>query len=385
MKTTTVLRLSCVNALGFSASTVMPLWLDRIAKELDMPPWFASAAVFVQLRGAAIFNLATPFLFRNVPPLRLARIAFIVAAAAYLAAITHSPHRFLFACLVCGSGLGAVLNVTNRLMGSIDHVQKGYAIFVMLEIFVALALFLTSARLIDRAGLLAVFPVVSASAALGALLLWRLPIALLVENRPSTPAEAAAGGKALLTLASFALFFVGQAALNSFMPTIGTASGLSTLQSSQLIGLGMPCGLVGALLARGVGERVRPVIPVTGSVILLACTALLLAANPSRITFVLGVIVLAVTTLFSLPYFFAQLGSFNENGRYTSFGPAMMLLGLALGPSSAVLLHAKIGLVAVGLFSAGLLAAGGIGFAAAATRFRTPTSRRGPRAHSLGA
>ncbi|MEA3177536.1 MAG: hypothetical protein QOI59_1059 [Gammaproteobacteria bacterium] len=377
MKTSTVVRLACVNALGFSASTVMPLWLGSIAKELGMPPWFAGAAVFAQLGGAAIFNLATPFLFRNVPPLNLARIAFAIAALAYLAAMTHSPYIFIVACLVCGSALGTVLNVTNRLMGSVDHVQKGYAIFVMLEIVVAVSLFLTSAGLIDRVGLFAVFPVVSVSAVLGALLLWKLPIAALIEGRPAMPGDPALRRGAVLTLASFALFFVGQAALNSFMPTIGIASGLSTLQASQLIGLSMPCGFVGALLARVVGERVRPVVPVMITVIVLACTALLLAAAPSRVMFIIGVVVLAITTLFSLPYFFAQLGSFDPNGRYTSFGPAMMLVGLALGPSSAVLLQANIGLAAVGCFSAVLLAVGGICFAAGTTRIRMLTSLRG--------
>jgi hypothetical protein len=370
MKTSTVIRLACVNALGFSSSTVMPLWLSGIARELNMPPWFAGVAVFAQLGGAAIFNLATPFLFRNVPLSRLARIAFCIAAVAYLAAMTRSPYVFIAACFVCGSALGTVLNVTNRLMGSADHVQKGYAIFVMLEIVIAASLFLTSAAMIDREGLLAVFPVVSVSAALGALLIWRLPIAALVASRPATPVDPAARGRAVLTLASFGAFFVGYAALNSFMPSVGIASGLTTLQASQLIGLGMPCGFVGALLARVVGERVRPIIPVALAVILMASTALLLAAAPSRVTFIVGVIVLAIMTLFSLPYIFAQLGSFDGNGRYTSFGPAMMLVGLAIGPSCAVLIQANVGLAAVGVFSAGLMALGGVGFAAGATRIR---------------
>ncbi len=320
-----------------------------------------------------------------MPLLRLARIAFAIAAAAYLAAMAHAPNIFIAACFVCGSALGIVLNVTNRLMGSMDHVQKGYAIFVMLEIVVAASLFLTSARLIDRVGLFAVFPVVSVSAASGVLLLWRLPIGALLAGRPATPSDPTVGepgepavrGRAVLTLASFAAFFVGQAALNSFMPTIGTASGLTALQASQLIGFGMPCGFAGALLARAVGERVRPVLPVTLVVILLASTALLLAAAPSRGTFIIGVVVLAITTLFSLPYFFAQLGAFDRHGRYTSFGPAMMLVGLAVGPSSAVLLQANFGLAAVGFFAAGLLLAGGIGFATSTTRIRVPTSRHG--------
>src|SRR5260370_42033924 len=101
MRTRTVIGISCVNALGFSASTIMPLWLGRISAEFAMPAWFTGAAVLAQLGGAALLNLATPFLFRRVPIVRLARIAFLIAAVAYLGAITHSPTRFLVACLLC--------------------------------------------------------------------------------------------------------------------------------------------------------------------------------------------------------------------------------------------------------------------------------------------
>jgi hypothetical protein len=55
----------------------------------------------------------------------------------------------------------------------------------------------------------------------------------------------------------------------------------------------------------------------------------------------------------------------------------MMLVGLAQGPSSAVLLQANIGLAAVGWFSAGLLAVGGVFFSAGTTRIRMLTSLRG--------
>ncbi|MEP7244142.1 MAG: hypothetical protein ABI885_10695 [Gammaproteobacteria bacterium] len=368
MKTRTLLRLACVNALGFSASTILPLWLAGIAGQFGMPPWFTGAAVVAQLGGAAAFNLATPFLFRGVRLLLLARVSFIVAAAAYLTAVTHSPALFLAACLVCGCALGAVLNVTNRLMGAVEHVQKGYAIFVMMEICVAMVLFLGSAALVARFGLLAVFPAVSLSAVLGCVLLLRLPLDPSMPTAISRSGDAPGSARAVLALASFALFFIGQATLNSFMPTIGQAAGISAVHANQLIGLGMPAGFVGAILARVIGERVRPIVPVAIVVVLLAAIAPPLAATPGVVIFIVGVVALAISTLFSLPYFFAQLGTYDRSGRYTAFGPAMMLVGLAVGPSSAVMLNASFGLPAVGLFSAALLVLGGLGFAFAARK-----------------
>lgn len=366
MKTNVAIRLASVNAVGFSASTVMPLWLGGIAQAFHMPAWFAGAAVVAQLGGAAAFNLVTPMVFRNVTLLPLARAGLLVAAAAYMLAITHSPALFMIACLVCGSALGVVLNVTNRLMGSAEHVQKGYAFFVLIEVCFATFLFLGCATLIARFGLRALFPAVSATAVMAMLLLNRLP---LDRSMPATTADLplpAHRGRATLGLAAFAMFFIGQATINSFMPTIGQAAGLTAERASQVIGLGMPFGFVGAMMARLIGERVRPIVPVLVVVAVLACVAPALTFAPSFEMFVIGVIALAISTMFSVPYFFAQLGALDRSGRYAACGPAMMLAGIASGPSAAVLLAARFGLPAIGVFACILLLLGGLAFARSA-------------------
>ena len=368
MKTSTLIRLAVVNVTGFSASTIMPLWLGGIARQFGMEAGFASAAVLAQLGGAALLNLLTPWLFRRIAPARLARAALLVAAAAYLLAVTQSPARFLLACLICGGALGTVLSVTNRLMGSAEHVQRGYAVFVLIEVCLATLLFLAGAALIGRFGLLAVFPSVSAMA----LVAWALLTGISVE--PSGSALGISAGDrehrtaAILCLAAFALFFIGQAALNSFMPAIGQAGGLSIERARRAIGLGMPGGFVGAILARAVGERVPPLGPVVGVAVLLAAVALLLRRPPAFALFEAGVILLAALTIFVVPYFFAQLGALDRSGRYAACGPAMMLTGIAIGPGSAVMINSRFGLAGVGFFSAALLVTGGLFFAIAARR-----------------
>ena len=152
MQTATHLRLALVNAVGFSASTVMPLWLANIAGHFAMPAAFASQAVLAQIGSAALFNILTPTLFRAADPLNVARGALLMAALAYFFAMTASPFQFLSACLVCGSALGVLLNMTNRLMGSSGQVQKGYAVFVLVEVCFATLLFVSGAALIERIG-----------------------------------------------------------------------------------------------------------------------------------------------------------------------------------------------------------------------------------------
>ncbi len=152
------------------------------------------------------------------------------------------------------------------------------------------------------------------------------------------------------------------------MPTIGQAAGLSAGKASALIGLGMPSGFAGALAARGVGERVRPALPVVAVALALAALAPLLTLGPRPAVFVGGEVVLSVCTIFVVPYFFAELASLDRSGRYAAFGPAMMLTGIACGPSAAVMLHAGLGLPAVGVFAAALLALGAAAFLWAARR-----------------
>ena len=373
MRQVVLARLALVNAIGFSGSTIMPLWLGGIAAEQGAPTWFAGIAVMAQLGGAAVFNLVTPTLFYHMAPLVLGRRALAIAAVAYGAAAVHSPALFLAACLVCGCALGVVLNVTNRLMGSAENVQRGYATFIIIEVAFATLLFLGCAALIARFGLIAIFPLVSAVVLIGCLLLSGLRSGDIATNMASPPTtepigSVSADARGPLCLLALALFFVGQASLNAFIPTIGQAAGLDAQAARQVIGLGMPFGFVGAMLARLVGERLPPLYAVALVVLVLAGFTLPLTMTPRVGTFVPGVIALAICTTFGVPYFFAQLGALDRSGRYASYGPAMMLCGIAAGPTAAVLLDARYGLAKVGFLACALLLSGGAVFARSTIR-----------------
>lgn len=359
MRTIATLRLAIINTVGFSASTIMPLWLGDIAGHFGMPAWFAGIAVAIQLGAAALLNLATPTLFRNMLLLPLARSAMAVAGVGFLLALVPSPAVFLIAALVSGGALGTSLNVINRLMGSNDHVQHGYALFVLMEVVIATFLFLTGAAVIERFGLMAIFVEVAVAAGFAFVLLLHFPVGASMPKAVGQTDPSANPRMGFIGLAAFAFFFVGQATINSFMPVIGQAAGLSSAAANQVIGLGMPFGFLGGMLARFVGERVKPVLPVIGVTILLACIAPGLTLMPDPSIFRVGAITLACSTMFVVPYFFALLGASDRSGRFTAFGPAMMLTGLAIDPGIAVVLKSWFGIEAVGLFSSAMLALGG--------------------------
>ena len=74
--------------------------------------------------------------------------------------------------------------------------------------------------------------------------------------------------------------------------------------------------------------------------------------------------------------YFAELGALDRTGRYASFGPAMMLAGIAGGPSAAVFLRDSLGLAAVGLFSALLLTLSAVAFMLAAANGKGSANAR---------
>jgi hypothetical protein len=74
-----LIRLAFVNAMGYGAGAVMPIWVGDIAATMGMPAWFAGLAATSQLLCAALCNLSTPVIFRCVAALPLARGTLLVA------------------------------------------------------------------------------------------------------------------------------------------------------------------------------------------------------------------------------------------------------------------------------------------------------------------
>jgi hypothetical protein len=369
MRLETIIRLSLINSIGFLVSTLVAIWLGSVAAHFDMPAWFAGFASFALIGGAALLNTLTPQLFGRYAPRPLGRVALCVAGAGYFVALLPHPAFFALGCVIAGCATGVVLNIVNRIMGSSDHVQSSYAILVLVQIGFGAVSYLASATLASNFGVLACFAYSGTAALLGSLLLGGAGFEDRREDQQEAPAAVGQslatppnGTAGFLALASMALFYIGLAPLSAFMPAIGEATGLSTERANQIIGLGLPFSLVGAIVSKLLGERVRPLAAVTSCAVLLAASGPLITMHPSFALFIGGVFITVAPAMFATPYFFAQLGALDPTGRYAAKGPAMMLSGLAIGPSIAVMLNGRYGLASIGLFSSALLLLSAVAF-----------------------
>jgi len=330
-----LVALALVNSIGYAGSTIVPLWVGDIGARLDMPSWFGGAVATAQLLAAAVLNLLTPFLFRKVPPSRLARTALLAAAGFYFLTLVSQPLVFITACVGGGACLGIVLNATNRIIaGSVD-VQKGYSIFLLTEGLFGSSMFYSGALLSEHLGLTWVFLTLPAVTLLGAVIMTRLPVAQLDVGRVMTAAPGPLGLRLILGLLALFIFFCGQSCIIASTLTLGRQVGLSAPAASATLAIGVIVGLLGAIASRLLGERFGIRWPILAATAILAAVVFAMTGPGGPMSFYLGVPWIQVTTLFIVPYFFTLLARLDVTGRTASVGPAFLLGGVAVGPSLA--------------------------------------------------
>jgi hypothetical protein len=346
----TLLRISLSNSIGFSASTAVPIWVGSVGVHFGFPSWGAGALATAQLACAALFNAATPWLFRGA---HLRRLAFVAAAAALLGNVlawVGSSSVFIAGCLLCGAGFGVLLNVTNRLIASSSAAQRGYAVIQVVEVLFCIGFFLAVPLITERFGILSVFATLAVLCAGVFLLLAGVPVSALGGSE-AAPRAAAAGsalpaakskrgdvpniGAAVLSLCAAALLFAGQSSVNASLVSIGAAVGLNVVWVGRVISLGLLASLAGAIFARALGERAGVLLPLLAGAGVLACDMLVVTLGGGAAAFIGGAIILFMSTVFLLPYVYALLAGLDRAGRWASIAPGFILTGWALGPGIA--------------------------------------------------
>jgi hypothetical protein len=359
-------RLAIVNSIGFSATTIMPLWIATLPSALGTPAWQISLIATIQLVACGLFNVASPWLSSKMKPLEVARIALLIATLACLGqavALTHAGLAlpvFAAAAAVSGAALGVLLGMTNRIMAGVDHVQKGYAIFQIVEVCFASTFFLTSAWLLKQHGPWTIFLVASAVSAAGLAALHGLANprqfvadpAIVADGRPHFL-------RGMLLLIAMLCFFSGQSSINSFIIPIGRGIGLDAASVAQIVGAGMVFALFGAAAARIIGERFGLAGPIAWAALLLAADFLFLTRSPLPIGFAIGVAFIPFGTILALPFLLTALVQADAGGRIAAIGPAFILCGVALGPLISTTLDGVIGRAALGFVAALLIVSAG--------------------------
>jgi hypothetical protein len=370
----TLLRIALANSIGFSASTAVPIWVGSVGAHFGFPSWGAGAVATGQLACAALFNAATPWLFRGV---HLRSLAFVAAAVAFLGnglAWLGSASEFIAGCLLCGSGFGVLLNVTNRLVAGSSAPQRGYATVQLVEVLFCIGFFLGVPPITERFGILSVFAALAVLCAGVVLLLAGVPVSAsggsevtarddgLVSTQGRAVKLKRGGappntGAAVLSLCAAAVLFAGYSSVSSSLVSIGAAVGLSILWVGRVMALGLLASLGGAVFARGLGERAGLLLPLLAGAGVLGSDMLVVTLGGGAAAFIGGAIVMFIGTVFLLPYIYALLAGLDRAGRWASIAPGFVLTGVALGPGIAGVVSRGVDFTTLGYAASACIAA----------------------------
>lgn len=322
----------CVgNAVGFSGSSAIPLWVAAMIKigrlSTVQVGWLASGELFC----LAASVLAISVWAKAAQPRRVA-----VAAAA--AIVTFNAIAMLPALgalvagrLLSGLAMGALLSSVTRLAARRPDAQRVLALMQAAMVLQVSVLFFVSPTLIGRFGPAGLFAILAAAGAVALATLSVLP-----DDNAGAGAARTARGRWLAPLVAclaLALVFTGQNCVWTYIVLIGNALGIDSHMLGSVLAIVPPLAMLGPLAAHALGERAGLLGPLLLGSALLAFDAFLLVAARSPVQFCIYAALLNVLILFCVPYAITFVSRLDASGRFASAAPAFMMIGGAISPT----------------------------------------------------
>jgi predicted MFS family arabinose efflux permease len=386
-----IVLLALANAVGFSSSTAVPFWLGGIGERLGLPIWSGAVIASLQLASSAIFNLATPWLFKAVPLRRLAALAATVGVAGNLLATVPNPACFIVGCCIAGAALGVLLNTTNQMASQTASVEGSYAVFELVGVILSMSLFLVLPVLALKLGFAMIFVTLAVLCAAASLYFWTLDpkAAFLVrsEAAASLQLDGLKTGRLitkLMGLVGMFVLFVGQSAINAYLVPLGRGLAINMDVVGRLMAGGLAASLVGGVLARVLAGRLGILAPIVGGALALTLDAVMLTTTTVIPVYMAFVMFYFICIVFMTPYTYSLLARIDTTGKTASIGPAFLMSGIAVGPSVGAFASGVGGTIAIGWAAGGAVILSALLFVTAYARREQPSpiigaARHGPR------
>lgn len=341
--------------LGYTGLTLLPLLVGAGATEYGLDEGqqailatadVAGLALGAVLGYAGIGRIGIPALLRGALAL--------LTAGTLLAPLTSGFAALCMARFGLETGAGLVTALMFVLVGQAFESLRVFAICTAAVMAQSLMIFVVLPPLLDAHGPLAVhLTQLLALVALG-------PLALLVPRSAPLPRSAAGvmAAPVLRVLAALACFWAAEGVLWAFMERLGVASGLSSIETGQVMALAMLASLAGAVLAAWIAAHSGRYLPVLAGITAFAgACAVFLPLTP--LAFAVALAASQFCFSFVLPYLLEMCAECDGQGRSVALTPAVNNLGQALGPLAAAPLLAAAGYAGVVWVAVPMLAVSG--------------------------
>ena len=318
--------------VGFQSITALPFLVGALQDARGLAPREIGliGGIEVGVMAAAVLGLAP--LVNRVPRHYAALAAALGLAAAQ--AISALTETWLWFCLArafagaCAGIIAAILNASTSLSPYPER-TAGYALGF--ATCTDLALFLGLGWAIEQGGASgAYFLLAAMTLVLAPAMLWFPPRSQATP--PLTPKLLRAG---LFIWAAIACYAAGQTAIWSYIERIGAAAGLSGRFIALSLGIGGLFGVLGALAASQLGQRLGTFWPVLLSTSLLIGAGWALIFTASASGFLLIYCGFVFFYLFKEPFLWGLAARLDAQGRIIAGGSGVGLLGVSAGAALA--------------------------------------------------
>lgn len=380
--------LLAAGSLGLTATliaAVLPAlvgaWQSELGVDAHEAGYVAAAELLAQVLGTLVFlRLDRVTGWRACAGTGLA----LMVAGNLACAVSGQMTTLVASRLIAGSGGGLVRALAMNCLARAKNPGQAFAIYASGQ--VALAALLTAAMpaILASIGLRSAFGVLAGGCAVAALLLPMLPATTLpattlpVTTERGEERQPAWGlpGPAIWSLAGLFVFFIGQAAVWTYLAPLGAAQGIPGPAVGATLTVINFAGLVGTLAAAVLAGRSSALAMVSGLLIATLVSVGVLCHTHSSVSFAFAACVFYFSWCLSLPLQFALIAKSDATGRAGAAAPAIDGLGLACGAAMGGALIAHYGLAATGVLGSAASAAGIAAYVIGSLAHRAPASIR---------
>lgn len=317
---------------GTAFLTASPLLVGGMVESLKMTVEMAGLMAASQLFGSASGALIC-FIFTSQTNYRvflLSAIALQVFGELFFMG-GQSDKTFLSARFLSGVGAGVLWAISCGIVAGMRYKESIFAALLFGQMIFGFIWFYFWTDIVSSIGF---------KMSLQSLSLLGLPLVVFLKFLPTPTQNSSSGAEsrslpsvaALLCLISLLLHYVANSPQWIYVERIGTDAGISLQDASSALSLSMIFGLLGTMLAMGIGRTKYRFLPTIAGIlgIIIGTSLLMLPINTLSFAITTSIILMSLT--FVVPFYQGFLAGLPNGSKMSMLGTGTLNIGLAAGP-----------------------------------------------------
>ncbi len=340
---------------GVMVSGIKPILVAAYVSSMHLTEAHAGLLVGLDMAGATLGTFLVSWRLYGWHRPRTVAVSLMVLAAGNLLSISvNSFGTLALVRLVTGLGSGIAAGLMVAGITAMTSPDRRFGLYSVVTLVVAALATWLSGQLLQTYGVGAMFCALAALAVPPLLLSPWFPGSRNAPKRGGNPsiAERLDGPGAALILMGTLLYYAAVGGVWAFMAQIGRARGLDAITVSNILGMSLLAGALGALVPFALRDRLGRALPISVSTLITLGCLLSLRLPGSAAAFAVAVGFFMFAWIAFFPYLMGLCSSFDSVGRLGALSLGAQNIGFAAGPTIGGLVIGHFGypvLIAIGM------------------------------------